>query len=129
MRTLSLSMIGSLQSYIFSLSKRDGCSSRLTGLQHDCRSHEAEPAAFDERTASGDKPVRHAEIGPSVAGTVQYRQLAFEQNRFGDNETHTSGLNELNDGSNEVHQETDKSRILHGSERQTRADFGLTNLT
>ena len=64
-------------------------------FHHDCGSYQS----FREhkyRAPSGDKPVRRAEIRPSVSGTIQNQQLMPEQNGFGENCPHASGTNQTN---------------------------------
>lgn len=48
------------------------------------------------RAPSGDKPVRGAEIWPSVPGTIQNQHLMSEQNGFGENCPPASGTNQTN---------------------------------
>jgi len=70
-------------------------------FHHDCGSYQSS-RQHKYRAQSGDKPVRRAEIRPSVSGTIQNQQLMPEQKGFGENCPHASGTNQTNKDGDDV---------------------------
>ena len=64
-------------------------------FHHDCGLYQSS-RQHKHRAPSGDKPVRGAEIRPSVSGTIQHQQLMPEQDGVGENRPNASGTNQTN---------------------------------
>jgi hypothetical protein len=83
------------QKPVFSMNQSAMKVEKRRWFHRDCGSYQSS-RQHKYGAQSGDKPVRGAEIRPSLSGTIQNQQLMPEQNGFGENCPHASGTNQTN---------------------------------
>jgi hypothetical protein len=70
-------------------------------LQHDGRT-DPPGRSHKESTPAGDEPIREAEVGSSVSGTIEDQQLMFDEDGLGNYRTDAARLRQSGDGGDEV---------------------------
>jgi hypothetical protein len=66
--------------------------------------------ADEERTQAGDHPIREAEIGGTLSGSIQDQQLVLDEHGFGDHPTRAARLSESGDRRQQMHNKDDQIR-------------------